>query len=306
MALNAYIGDVYDLLHDQGGQFFSLAKIVRYVNQARQKIAQDTQCIRILTPSASPVLTLAIVNGGSNYTAPTLTIDPPTGNAYNAIQATATATVSGGVITGYTLTNPGAGYITSPSVAITDATGSGGVITSAINPVLYTIAGQETYAVTTAAAVIAAANPGVNQVLGVQSIAVAWGSVKPVLDYAPFSIVQAYLRSINTAPTNTPAVWSQYGQGTTGNVYLYPIPSQNASMEWDCYCQPVDLVDDTTVEAIPYPWTEAVPYYACYRAYLAAQRAPDSQMMLGEFKRKLVEMQSAATPPRIASMYSDG
>jgi len=58
---------------------------------------------------------------GSGYTAPVVTIDPPTAG----IQATATATVTDGFITGITLTNGGSGYTVAPNVTITDAAGTG-------------------------------------------------------------------------------------------------------------------------------------------------------------------------------------
>ena len=45
---------------------------------------------------------------------PTVTIAPPA----SGIQATATATVSGGVVTGITITNPGSGYTSAPAVTI--------------------------------------------------------------------------------------------------------------------------------------------------------------------------------------------
>jgi hypothetical protein len=68
----------------------------------------------------SGLLAIGVPNGGSGYSAtPTVTITDPTGTG-----ATAMATVSNGVITGITITNPGSGY-TNPTVTITDASGSG-------------------------------------------------------------------------------------------------------------------------------------------------------------------------------------
>lgn len=58
------------------------------------------------------VNTIAVTNGGSGYTTATVTISNPPGPTPGVLweTATATATISGGAITGITITNPGAGY----------------------------------------------------------------------------------------------------------------------------------------------------------------------------------------------------
>ena len=64
--------------------------------------------------SANSVQTLSIKYGGAGYTsAPTLTI---TGD--NITQATATATVAGGVVNAVTITNAGSGYTKNPTVTV--------------------------------------------------------------------------------------------------------------------------------------------------------------------------------------------
>lgn len=60
--------------------------------------------------------------GGSGYVAGPVTISAPTGS--DAQQATATCTVDGsGAITGYTITNPGRGYIVPPTITVPTGTG---------------------------------------------------------------------------------------------------------------------------------------------------------------------------------------
>jgi len=61
------------------------------------------------------VLTITVRGGGSGYvSAPTVTLSaPPSG-----ITATATATVSGGAVTGFSITLEGSGYVTPPAVSI--------------------------------------------------------------------------------------------------------------------------------------------------------------------------------------------
>jgi len=72
------------------------------------------------------VTSIAITAGGSGYgTAPTIGFTGGGGSG-----ATATATVSGGVITAITITNPGSGYTSAPAVTFTGGGGSGGAATA--------------------------------------------------------------------------------------------------------------------------------------------------------------------------------
>lgn len=76
-------------------------------------------------------IALAIGAGGTGYTtAPTLTIPPPPAGG---VQATATCTVSGGIINSVNVTNPGSGYLTPPTVTVTPTSGgTGGVINASL------------------------------------------------------------------------------------------------------------------------------------------------------------------------------
>lgn len=148
-----------------------------------------------------------------------------------------------------------------------------------------TVLNQEVYPFSTVNTLIQANFPGVKSIIGVITIAVAQGTtLKPVLQQWVWSDFQAQLRSYNIGLENYPSIWAQYGQGDMGSVYLWPIPSGLYPMDWDCYCLPVDLLDDTTAEAIPYPWTDAVPYFASYLAYSNAQRPADADRMMQQYK----------------------
>ena len=68
------------------------------------------------------VATTTILTGGANYASgDTMTFSaPPSG-----VTATGTLQITGGVITGITITNPGSGYVTAPTINIITSTGSG-------------------------------------------------------------------------------------------------------------------------------------------------------------------------------------
>ncbi len=71
---------------------------------------------------AGPVATVTVVDGGTGYTSPTVTITDAYVTSFTP--ASVTANLTGGVITGFTILNGGAGYM-APVVSITDTTGTG-------------------------------------------------------------------------------------------------------------------------------------------------------------------------------------
>jgi subtilisin-like proprotein convertase family protein len=84
--------------------------------------------IQSITTGVGP---LRIVNAGRGYTvAPTVTIGAP--DLAGGVQATAIATVAGGVITNLEITNPGSGYTREPAVTFTGP-GTGAAATSQLS-----------------------------------------------------------------------------------------------------------------------------------------------------------------------------
>lgn len=93
---------------------------------------------------------LASINlqtAGAGYTsAPTVTISAP--NISSGIQATATATVSGGVVTAVTLTNTGSGYTSAPTVTFsggggtTQATATASLVEAPVGEIIFVANGQ--------------------------------------------------------------------------------------------------------------------------------------------------------------------
>lgn len=71
---------------------------------------------------------ITLATGGTGYSAPVVSITDVYGTGSGA---TATAAVTGGVITSIILTNPGTGY-TAPLITINDATGTGAAATATI------------------------------------------------------------------------------------------------------------------------------------------------------------------------------
>jgi hypothetical protein len=120
----------------------------------------------------------------------------------------------------------------------------------------------------------------------------------------------------NVVPTaGPPVVWSQFAQGSagagtgsgaTGSFYVDPPPDFTYTLNCDCVCYPIALVDDTTVEAIPYLWTDCVPFFAAYYAYLSSQtgaRQADAERMYNHYQTFLQRARQASNPSVNRTQY---
>lgn len=303
MALFTYLKDTQRYLRDQKQLVHNPFDLIEHINDARQWIAAQTQAIRVLPPSSGSIASFSVTAGGSGYTvAPTVTITAPDAIGTGFVQAVGTAHLTAGAVSSVTVGTAGTGYV-NPIVTLSGGGGTGATATATLTSFLKTVVGQEVYTFTSVDTLIQASFPGVDSIIGVQSVAASWGSMKPMLRQCDWSSFQAYLRSINAALQNFPSVWAQYGQGASGSVYVWPSPSTTTQMEWDCYCLPVALADDTTVEALPYPFTRAVPYLAAQRATVGDADA--SRYFLAEAKRIMGEGRAAVSPAIVPDFYGD-
>lgn len=300
--LATYLLDTQRLLNDTGGQFYSTADLTSYINQGRNRIAGASQCIRFLPPSSGSFATLTVAAGGTGYTTvPTVTISNPDAYGAGFTVATATATIAGGAVTGFVLTNIGNGYI-NPQITISGGGGTGAKAAFTLTPFWHATANQEVYTFAAAAALIPA-SAGIASIIGLQSVSVSWGAQKPTLAWIDWSAFQAYFRSLNIQQTNWPTIWAQYAQGISGSIYLYPIPSQTMQMDWDCYCLPIPLVDDSTIEALPFPFADGVKYYAAKLASISAGKPDRANYFDQQYRQHLVENRAYVSPAMVPNFY---
>jgi len=297
MALTAYLDQTRRLLHDPSAQAYTTPDLTAFINIARRQTAIEGQCVRLLLRGGT-ITSIAVTSGGAGWvTAPTVTI---TGDGQ---QAFATAVVTGGAIFSVSVDDGGWGYLTAPTITFSGV-GTGGAAAASVDNSASTVATREILNFSTLNT-LAAQTAGVLQVLGVMSIATLWGATRIVLQPMVWTMFQAYMRYWSTAPQNYPCYWSQYQQGVNGNIYLFPVPSQQLSLDIDTYCMPVDLADDTTAEAIPSPWTDAIPYYAAYLAYRNSQRREDSDRMFKEYTLFMKRARAMSEPPFFPNIYWD-
>jgi hypothetical protein len=278
--------------------------LIVYINRARREVAMRAMCCRVLTPISGAIIGITPTAGGTGYTNPTVVIsapDFPSGALPlpNGAQATATANVIGGVVTSYNVVFGGAGYF-QPQITVTDPTGTGATAQASMSFINQLSQGQEVYPFS---AVNLSAFPGLRAVYMVKSVSILYANFRYSLPVYAFSTYQAMIRQYALVYRYVPFFAAQYGQGTQGNFYLFPIPSQSYQLEWDCFCLPIDLLDDTTVEAIPDPWTDAVPYFAVALAYQQLQNLNFARAYSQMFNEQLGIYGRSARPGRYTNPY---
>ena len=274
--LSSYLASTLNLLSNPSGSLYNSISLTSFINTARQQIAAEYQCCRYLATNAPaigasllPVLTgtsitsVTVVGGGTGYTTtPTLTVVG--GGGAGAILS---AVISGGSITSVTVSNGGTGYTSVPSVNVAGGGNQRNLVT---------VTNQEVYPFSL---VDFTGVPGYSQVLAVGNVSILWGSQRFTLARRSWSSYQAMVRNYVSTFQDVPGIAAQYGQGVSGSLYLYPVPNSGYTMEWDCTCLPAALASDGDVEIIPYPWTDAVPYFAAYLAFNSTGRNADADRM---------------------------
>ena len=144
---------------------------------------------------------------------------------------------------------------------------------------------------------------GVQTVLHVRQASVTIGAGKASVRSRQFEWFQLYLLNEVVPVTGRPKTWAQYAEGILGSLYLHPVPDDIYTLNLDTVCLPIDLVDDTTPEAIPSLWTDAVPYFAAYMALLSAQRSGDAEKMFNYYEVFTRRAREASTPDVLRNQY---
>lgn len=140
---------------------------------------------------------------------------------------------------------------------------------------------------------------GVQGVIHVRRILYNVGQGQQWIRPRPWEWFDLYKLNTPVPKSGPPTVWSQYAQGVLGSFYLDPIPDMQYTLQLDCVCYPISLVDDTTAEAIPYLWTDAVPFFAAYYTLLGSQsqaRGADANRMFNYYTEFLGRARKFSTP----------
>ncbi len=281
-----YLMQTQRFLREQNQVYENPGDLISYINRARREVALRTQCVRVLTPSAGAISGYSITAAGSGYSnSPTLAVtapDFPNGMLPfpNGSQATASAIVQSGTIASVFSQYGGNGYFR-PTLTITDTTGRGAAAIPTVVGINLLNQGQEKYNFSD---IDLSGNPGCDAVYAVRGLSVIYSGYRYSLEMLAFTRYQIY-RAYPHQYQYTPAIFSQFGQGTSGSYFCYPIPSQSLQAELDCQCLPSDLTDDQSVEVIPRPWTDAIPYFAASLAFQELQNFNASRYMQDQYEK---------------------
>jgi len=130
------------------------------------------------------------------------------------------------------------------------------------------------------------------RVFDIVSVSVIYGNLRIVLEEMSFTKMNARLRAYSPVYQNCPVGYARYGPTT---IYLAPAPSQAFTLEADCCVYSGDLTADDDADALPYPYTDPVPYYACFKAKLYERRLDEALRYFNEFQARCASAQGART-----------
>ena len=102
-----------------------------------------------------------------------------------------------------------------------------------------------------------------------------------------------------------PRVWAQFGQGVNGTIFINLLNGPY-TLSVDTVCYPSPLTNNSDPEAIPYLWTDAVPYFAAYLALLTAGNAEAAAGMFKLYQMFVMRARTFATPSVLPGQYAQG
>jgi len=278
--LSEYLNDTAVLMGDTTFSFNSQFQMTRWINEARRLLAMKTGCIQRL------------VSGQSAFGA-----QSQAGSAIpSAVQPNS---VPGNFNFG--LGQPvGAGSPINGPFGISVAGAS-------LGP-LMTIPGAERYPYE------GFFNPylrqqhaGCDKINDVISVANSWGGVsKPTLDWMPWDEFEAYCRAYAILNQAYPSVWSTLNDGTFGEVWIFPIPSQSNPIDVIATCLPTKLQTNDDFEAIPESFTDTIKFGAAALGYMSTQRTAMADSMAQQGGGYVLQQRAAADRGKTRSMYPVG
>lgn len=143
------------------------------------------------------------------------------------------------------------------------------------------------------------ATTGVQAIINIRSVHYVAGSGALWIPPRPWSWFSLYEQNNAVPKPGPPRTWAQFGQGAApsgvantsvngGSFYISPPPDDVYQLNLNAVCYPIPLAADGDVEALPYFWTDAVPFFAAYFALMSAQTnarmADAAQMYKGHYE----------------------
>lgn len=162
------------------------------------------------------------------------------------------------------------------------------------------VAGQRQYSFSAVTGLPA----GVDGIYHIRQLLFAAGTGLVWVPPRPFEFFTLYALNNQNPPSGEPTMWSQFGQGTSGSIFIDPLPDGPYTCSIDVLGTPTVLANDTDPEAIPPIWTLAVPFYAAWLGFMSMQRSMDADKMLERFQQQMALARNAANPNVIVESWS--
>ena len=274
--LSSYITEVQRLLHDANSVFWSTSELTDYINDARERVARDTGCLRTLQITATPISSTGVPatvwTAGATVTAGQFLFN----NVFIY------EVVTGGVLSSTAPPYPSSGYTFPPSTPFTD--------------------GTATLQYSGPAEIIPYATIATGTTLDILNVNIYWGNSRIPLRYLPWSNFNAQLRYWQNY-VGRPVCFSVYGQNT---IYIGPVPDQAYVAEIDSTILPTALSLNTpnVNDQIQDPYTTPVAFYAAYKAKYKEQSYGEAEIYKQEYAKQIQAVLNSVYTRRIPDPYS--
>jgi hypothetical protein len=274
--LSSYITEVQRLLHDANSVFWSTSELTDYINDARERVARDTGCLRTLQITATPISSTGVPatvwTAGATVTAGQF--------IFNNIFIY--EVVTGGVLSTTPPPYPASGYTFPPSTPFTDGTATL-QYSGPVEVIPYGVISTGT-------------------TLDILNVNVYWGNSRIPLRYLPWSNFNAQLRYWQNY-VGRPVCFSVYGQNT---IYVGPVPDQAYVVEIDSTILPtaLSLATPNANDQIQDPYTTPVAFYAAYKAKYKEQSYGEAEIYKQEYAKQIQAVLNSVYTRRIPDPYS--
>ena len=274
--LSSYITEVQRLLHDANSVFWSTSELTDYINDARERVARDTGCLRTLQVTATPISNTGVAATAWAESTPVTAGQFLFSNIF--IYEVTTTGTTGTTAPPY----PASGYTFPPSTAFTDGTA------------------QLTYS--GPAEIIPFATLSSGTTLDILNVNIYWGNSRIPLRYLPWSNFNAQLRYWQNY-VGRPICFSVYGQQ---QIYIGPVPDQAYVVEIDSTIlpTPLSLATSNAVDPIQDPYTTPVAFYAAYKAKYKEQSYGEAELYKQEYTKHVQAVLNSVYTRRIPDPYS--
>lgn len=274
--LSSYITEVQRLLHDANSVFWTTSELTDYINDARERVARDTGCLRTLQITATPIsntgVPATIWTAGATVTAGEFVFN----NIF--IYEVTVSGVLGSTAPPY----PDSSYTFPPSAPFTD--------------------GTATLQYSGPVEVIPFATISTGTTLDILNVNIYWGNSRIPLRYLPWSNFNAQLRYWQNY-VGRPVCFSIYGQNT---IYVGPVPDQAYVVEIDSTILPtaLNLSSPNVNDQIQDPYTTPVAFYAAYKAKYKEQSYGEAEIYKQEYAKQVQAVLNSVYTRRIPDPYS--